>query len=114
MSDRPQRLRRTRRFRRRTLRVMVEYTASGGTQVDPATTLGAGGLFIETDRPQPEGTTLKLRFQVPGQDREHEIEGRVVWSARPGDRGSTTPGMGIEFTNKSASAQLARDLDQLE
>ena len=116
MSDRsrPQRLRQTRRFRRRTLRVMVEYSAASGLHFDPATTLGAGGLFIESESPQPEGTRLKLRFQLPGSERVHEIEGRVVWAAGPGERGSTTPGMGIEFSDRTAASKLARDLEQLD
>jgi hypothetical protein len=40
-----------RRYRRRTVRVLVEYVSDAGLCVDPATTLGAGGLFIETESP---------------------------------------------------------------
>jgi len=103
----------TRRYRRRTLRVTVDYLTSGGPRSDPATTLGAGGLFIETETPLPPGSRLKLRFRLPGGSALHESECQVVWSRRPGDRGSCAPGMGIEFTDRSASRRLAHDLEQL-
>jgi uncharacterized protein (TIGR02266 family) len=102
----------TRRFRRRTLRVMVEYLCGAGLCCDPATTLGAGGLFIETESPQREGTRLDLRFRLPESELTHEIEGRVVWARRPGAPGS--PGMGIEFTDRTAAARLARELASLD
>ena len=102
----------TRRFRRRTLRVMVEYICEAGLCCDPATTLGAGGLFIETEAPLREGARLKLLFRLPASEILHEIEGRVVWARRPGASGS--PGMGIEFTDRAAAARLARELAALD
>ena len=104
----------TRRFRRRTLRVFVEYLCAAGLCCDPATTLGAGGLFVETESPQREGTSLKLRFRLPESELAHEIEGRVVWARRPGSPGGQAPGMGIEFTDRAASARLARELAELD
>jgi uncharacterized protein (TIGR02266 family) len=112
MAERAER-RPKRRYRRRTLRVMVEHTSEAGLFCDPATTLGAGGLFVESDAPLPERTTLKLRFRLPGSELTHEIEGRVVWRRRPGDPGRHTPGMGIEFTDRSAAGRLARELEGL-
>ncbi len=100
----------TRRFRRRTLRVFVEYLCASGLCCDPATTLGAGGLFIETESPQREGTSLKLRFRLPQSELTHEIEGRVVWARRPGGPGGQASGMGIEFSDRAAAARLAREL----
>jgi uncharacterized protein (TIGR02266 family) len=104
----------TRRFRRRTLRVMVEYLCEAGLCCEPATTLGAGGLFIETESPRREGTTLKLRFRLPESPTTHEIEGRVVWARAAGAPGGDAPGMGIEFTDRAAAARLARELASLE
>ena len=68
-----------RRFRRLTLRILVDYAAEGTMRCDYATTLGAGGLFIETDEPIDAGTRLKMRFRLPGGQDLHELEGRVVW-----------------------------------
>jgi uncharacterized protein (TIGR02266 family) len=105
----------TRRFRRRTLRVTVEYQCEAGLCCDPATTLGAGGLFIETDAPLREGARLKLLFRLPGSETLHEIEGRVVWARRPDSPTSTgSPGMGIEFTDRTAAARLAKELAELD
>lgn len=104
-------LRRHRRFRRRTVRVIVEYPSGAGWCRDTATTLGAGGLFVETETPLPPGAHLKLRFQLEGGAHEHELEGRVVWSRGPDDPGAHPPGMGIEFTDAAGRARLATDLE---
>lgn len=106
-------MRRHRRHRRRTVRVLVEYTSDAGHCRDTATTLGAGGLFIETEAPLPTGARLKLHFQLPGDAEEHAIEGRVVWARRPVETGIHAPGMGVEFTDPAASARLARSLDAI-
>jgi uncharacterized protein (TIGR02266 family) len=102
-----------RRYRRRTLRVLVEHVSDAGLATDPATTLGAGGMFVETDRPLPHGAHLKLRFTLPGGEARHEIEGRVVWRRRPTDPGQHSPGMGIEFTDRRGANELARELQSL-
>jgi uncharacterized protein (TIGR02266 family) len=102
-----------RRYRRRTVRVLVEYVSDAGLCVDPATTLGAGGLFIETDSPLFEHSVLKMRFRLPGGETTHEIEGHVVWRRHPRDPGSYSPGMGIEFTDRAAASGLARELETL-
>jgi Tfp pilus assembly protein PilZ len=105
-----------RRFRRRTVRVLVDYAAPDGVRCEYATTLGAGGLFIESDEPLPPGSIFKVRFRLPSSGRIHEVESRVVWShvaTAPG-ASAQAPGMGIVFTNASATAELARELDEGE
>jgi Tfp pilus assembly protein PilZ len=105
-----------RRFRRRTVRVLVDYAAPDGVRCEYATTLGAGGLFIESDEPLPPGSIFKVRFRLPSSGRIHEVESRVVWShvaTAPG-ASAQAPGMGIVFTNASATAELARALDEGE
>ena len=103
-----------RRYRRRTVRVLVEYLSSAGLCCDTATTLGAGGLFIETETPLPPGSRLKLAFQLPGGDVRHEIEGEVAWSRRPAEAGAGNAGMGIEFSDRAASMRLASELRDLD
>ena len=109
MTDVPAR----RRFRRRTLRILVEYLGETGLCCDTATTLGAGGLFVETETPVPIGAALKLRFRLPGGEQEHHIEGQVVWSRAGVETRGTAPGMGIEFTDRKAIQKLARELETL-
>ena len=104
-----------RRFRRRTLRLRVDFQLAGETRRDWATTLGAGGMFIETEAPAATGTRLKLSFQLPGGQHTHEIEGRVAWTMGADVAAGTptpTPGMGIEFSDAVASAALARELER--
>ena len=104
----------TRRYRRRTVRVEVEYIGETGARTETATTLGAGGLFIESGSPPKTGSVLELRFRLPGSDVWHEIPGRVVWTRRPGDPGRHAPGMGIQFTDQPAIALLAHELETLD
>ena len=104
----------TRRYRRRTLRIFVEYLSDSGVHTETATTLGAGGLFIESDTPPREGTILKLRFQVTPTGFHHELEGRVAWSRGISACGIGTPGMGIEFTDRRAIKRLAEELETIE
>jgi uncharacterized protein (TIGR02266 family) len=105
----------TRRFRRRTVRILVDYVSDQGVRCDYATTLGAGGLFIESDTPLPSGCVLKMRFRLPESALLHEIQGRVSWLRSDGAPGGgpRAPGMGIQFTDSEAAARLARELEDL-
>ena len=102
----------TRRYRRRTVRVSVEFAAPDGIRTETATTLGAGGLFIESEEPLPEGSQLKLRFALSDEGQVFEIEGRVVWCHRPSDRDGHGSGMGIEFTDRENVIALALELER--
>ncbi len=104
-----------RRFRRRTLRVRVEYGVRGEQRIEWATTLGAGGMFIETAKPPPVGTRFRLRFRLPNGTELHELEARVAWVMAEGaGAGSPEPsaGMGIAFVDGAATASLAHELDR--
>ena len=104
-----------RRHRRQTVRILVDYRSDRGTRCDYATTLGAGGLFIECEEPLPVGTVVKLRFRLPHSDALHQLEGRISWTrdGQTGDR-SLAPGMGVQFSNPAATGPLARELDHLD
>lgn len=103
-----------RRFRRRTLRVLVDCVAPDAILCEYATTLGAGGLFLETEHPLPSGTRLRLRFRLPGGRQLHQLEGQVVWRQEAARDGTArTPGVGIEFVDPAATADLGRELDAL-
>lgn len=105
----------TRRFRRRTVRVMVDYNCEDGVHCDYATTLGAGGLFLQTEENLHVGSSMKLRFRVPGGEELHGIEGRVVWTRVLRDgQGAAAPGVGVQFTDAAAAARLARGLEDLD
>ena len=103
----------TRRFRRRTVRILVDYICDDGVRCDYATTLGAGGLFLETESQLPVGSQVKLRFRLPAGDALHELVGRVCWNHEPVNAREQSPGIGIQFTSSAATAQLARELEDL-
>jgi uncharacterized protein (TIGR02266 family) len=103
--------RHTRRYRRRTIRVSVEYETLEGRQHATATTLGAGGMFIATESPHAASTLVVVRFRLEAGGTCHEIDGRVVWANQPGAAGARAPGMGVEFTDPAACAKLARELE---
>ena len=108
--------RRQRRFRRRLVRVLVDFQADGPPRCEYATTLGAGGLFIETEQPLALGVLLRVRFRLPGGSLLHAIEGQVNWQHRLEDAraGELRPsGMGIAFTDAAAAARLAHELERL-
>jgi uncharacterized protein (TIGR02266 family) len=104
-----------RRFRRRAVRVLVDFHGGAGIRYEYATTLGAGGLFIATEELLPVGSPLKLRLRLPGGEAIHEIEARVAWhqEAAAGEPGIRAPGMGIEFVDAVAASALARELEEL-
>jgi uncharacterized protein (TIGR02266 family) len=105
-----------RRFRRRLVRVLVDFHAEGEPRCEYATTLGAGGLFIETEAPLAPRTLVRVRFRLPGGSAIHAIEGRVTWQHRTAEAraGDARPaGMGVEFTDAAAASRLAQELEQL-
>jgi uncharacterized protein (TIGR02266 family) len=102
-----------RRFRRRTVRILVDFQCGTGFRCEYATILGAGGLFIGTEDPLEVGSPIRVRFRLPGGEEVHQIEGRVVWNQRAvsDERNARAPGMGVEFLNAAAAGELAHELD---
>ena len=106
--------RKLRHYRRRTVRVLVEYFSDAGLCCDTATTLGAGGMFIQTHDPLPVDARIKLSFQLPGGDARHTLEGHVVWANPPVPGSIGAPGMGIEFSDRRASQLLAEEIERID
>jgi Tfp pilus assembly protein PilZ len=103
----------TRRFRRIAVRILIDYVSDKNMCCDYATTMGAGGLFVETDDPPEIGHTLKMRFHLPNGEELHEIEGRVVWQSKLTSKDGQihAPGFGVKFSEGPATAKLARELE---
>lgn len=64
--------------------------------------LGRGGLGVWTTTPLPPGTTVDVRFRLPGTERAVEVRSRVVWSDR-------RRGMGLRFEEVDSRDQAAID-----
>ena len=106
----------TRKHRRATVRILVDYQARGAIHCDYATTLGAGGMFLQTEIEMQRGESVKVRFRVPGGECLHELEARGTWyhAAQQQPNGSLRmPGVGLQFVDPTATATLARELEEL-
>jgi type IV pilus assembly protein PilZ len=77
------------------LLVRVNYTAVDALFSDFARNVNEGGIFIESETPQPVGTSVELEFKLPGMDEPLEVIGRVMRVDH--DDGPEGSGMGIEF-----------------
>lgn len=97
-----------------TVRILVDYQALNGIHCDYATTLGAGGMFLQTELPLNRGDIVKTRFRIPGAETLHELEARVTWrnEGRTEPSGQERmPGVGLQFIDPSSTATLARELE---
>jgi uncharacterized protein (TIGR02266 family) len=84
--------------RRIPIQLLVDYKADGHYLFDFCRDLGAGGVFIETKNPLPQGSPIDLTFTIPDSKETLNTKGTVIWvqHAVP-DRKDLTPGMGVQF-----------------
>ena len=80
----------------------VAYRTVGSFLTDWATNISHGGLFINTRKPLPVGTVVKLIIQLPGAEFPFDMMGRVARVCGWDNHLNTAPGMGIEFTELEA------------
>ena len=99
----------SRQHERAPIRLQLNYRdATGGNFLyETATNISRGGLFIETKRPVPIGACLVVRFQIPNDEDDLEMDGEVMW-VKPWVEGgdNPNPGMGIRFENLSAKDRM--------
>lgn len=104
----------TRKHRRMTVRILVDYQALGGIHCDYATTLGAGGMLLQSELELKRGDLVKVRFRIPGGEELFELEARVTWvhaGQLQESECNRVPGVGLQFTDAAATASLARELE---
>jgi type IV pilus assembly protein PilZ len=98
----------------------VAYRSVGSFLTDWATNISQGGLFINTRKPLPVGTAVRLIIQLPGAAFPFDMEGRVTRVAEWDNRSNVAPGMAVEFTDLDRAkravieefvGRLRRDLD---
>jgi type IV pilus assembly protein PilZ len=83
--------------------VRVNYRTVDSLFSEFASNINAGGIFVETDTPQPIGAKVELEFKLPGADQLVEVAGLVV-RMEQGESGDPR-GMGIEFEKLSAEVR---------
>ncbi|HVI92490.1 MAG TPA: TIGR02266 family protein [Anaeromyxobacter sp.] len=77
--------------------IPVAYRTVGSFLTDWATNISHGGLFINTRKPLPVGTTVKILIQLPGASFPFQLSGRVARVTDFDNRANLVPGMGVEF-----------------
>ena len=88
-----------RRFARAPVSLEVQYRTKGSFLVSYSLNLSKGGLFLETDDLLPVGTTLTVRFSIPGSAAPIETLARVMWVRRSSSDEGLPPGLGLQFDN---------------
>jgi uncharacterized protein (TIGR02266 family) len=79
--------------------IPVAYRSVGSFLSDWATNISHGGLFINTRKPLPVGTAVKVLIQIPGAKFPWELAGRVTRVSQFDNKANMVPGMGVEFTD---------------
>ena len=100
--------------------IPVAYRSVGSFLSDWATNISQGGLFINTRKPLPVGTAVKILVQLPGTSFPYQLGGRVTRVTQFDNKANMVPGMGVEFTDvdepkrREIEAFVARLRDGLE
>lgn len=85
------------------IQLLVDYKSDGHYLFDFCRDLGTGGVFIETNKPMPQGSEIDLTFTIPDSKKTLTTKGQVIWVQEPlthkvsDKNGSPTPGMGVQF-----------------
>ena len=77
---------------------LVPYRQSGNYLFDFSHSISQGGIFLETNEPKELGSKIELTFSFPGNKKEINAQGQVVWIQEAlADREDCVPGMGVQF-----------------
>jgi uncharacterized protein (TIGR02266 family) len=89
------------------IEMWVEEITDEGVVHRRAGNLSAGGLYLDKTIPIPVGTTVELRFRLPGED--HSADTMTVTGVIVSIDPSKELGMGVKFVQIPAAAQLRLD-----
>jgi uncharacterized protein (TIGR02266 family) len=94
----------------------VAYRSVGSFLTDWATNISQGGMFINSRKPLPVGTGVRILLQLPSLEFPLGLSGKVTRVVEPGSGKGSVPGMGIEFTDVDPSrrAQLESIVTRLQ
>jgi uncharacterized protein (TIGR02266 family) len=95
--------------------IPVAYRSVGSFLTDWATNISRGGLFINTRKPLPVGTAVKILVQLPGASFPFQLSGRITRITEYDNRANMVPGMGVEFTdvNDAQKREIEAFVDRL-
>ena len=79
------------------IQLLVDYRCDGHYLFDFCRDLGTGGVFIETNDPLAQGSTVDLTFTLPDSKETLQTKGKVIWVQSEVPNKRLTPGMGVQF-----------------
>jgi uncharacterized protein (TIGR02266 family) len=82
--------------------IPVAYRSVGSFLSDWATNISHGGLFINTRKPLPIGTEVRILIQLPGEKFPATLEGRVTRVTEFDNAQNMVAGMAVQFSNVDA------------
>lgn len=88
--------------RRIPIQLLVDYKSGGSYLFDFCKDLGTGGVFIQTDKPLPMGSSIDLTFTIPDSKETLVTKGMVIWVQSPvAEKVDLVAGMGVQFSGFS-------------
>ena len=88
------------------LGISVAYRVANTIAAAVTLNISRGGLAVRTTSPLDPGTTMKVRFRLPGGKKDVDAEARVAWTDR-------RLGMGLQFTRvEPADQELVQEFVQ--
>jgi type IV pilus assembly protein PilZ len=95
-----------RRERRVPVQIQIQYKTADGFFQDYIRNLSLGGIFIETEKPLPMNTKLRVEFCLPAMEDPITADGIVVHTLRVGQTSKpTVSGMGIRFSDLETTSK---------
>jgi uncharacterized protein (TIGR02266 family) len=97
-----------RRERRVPVQIQIQYKSADGFFQDYIRNLSLGGIFIETEKPLPKNTKLRVEFCLPEMTDPITADGVVVHTLRVGQKkksDNSVSGMGIRFSDLESSSK---------
>lgn len=99
MPEKTEKLRTERRADRLQHELLVAYRTVDGFITDWAVNISRGGIFINTRKPLPVGTQVRLIVSLPDTAFPFDLTGRVARVNDFDNPDNQVPGMGIEFVD---------------
>ena len=84
----------------------VAYRTVSGFVTDWAVNISRGGLFINTQKPLPVGTLVRLIISLPGTEFPFDLTGRVTRVNEAHLVPNQVPGMAVEFVDVDDEKRL--------
>ena len=97
------------------LLVAHRYSTVQGFITDWATNISRGGIFINTRKPHPVGSTIRLIISLPDAAFPFELTGRVTRVNEFDNPMNEVPGMAVEFVDvdEDRRARIERFVERL-